>query len=705
MSHVDGADVARTLELEADVVVVGSGPAGSSAARELARGGARVVVIEEGPWSRPEDAPLSAFGAMSELYRDMGSSVVLGAAPIPYLQGRMVGGSSPINGAICWRMPRDVWDAWCAEDPSLRDALPWDELETLTDEIEARLGVAPTDASVAGRKNLLMAAGADALGLAHRPIRRNVRGCTGSGRCLQGCPHGFKQSADVTLLADALAHGTTLVSRAEAREIVHRDGRAHEIRGRAAGGGAVRIRARHAVVLAASAVQTPALLLGNRITHGPVGENFQCHPGVSLAGRFREPVRMWEGATQGHEVTGLRHEGLKLEVLGFDLTVLAARLDGVGRELAHRIADMAHWLDWGAAVRAEARGRVRRIAGRTVVTWTPSAADVRRFRRGLRVMGEMMLAAGAEEVHPGVRGFAPRVTSRAVLEDLEHDGPSRPAAYTAAITHMFGTCRMGRDRHASVVRPDFRHHAIDGLWIADSSVFPTSLGVNPQVPIMAVAALCARRVLAAAPGARLPSPSGASVRPGTDPRRVTLDALLAMDARELHALVARAHPLDLAAIADTQYQGIDLSLPRALNRVLWKTFRKTFHRDPATGGLRGWNVRMEQTGIEGPRIAMRRRDGAARTFAHYEVRSADGLRFPRGWRGAHYLDYGVVGNPRGEALAYTPLVAVNEGDMELLLGWEVLKLGPLLVPLPDYWVLRREGPLQEVVPLPRARRA
>jgi hypothetical protein len=110
---------------------------------------------------------------------------------------------------------------------------------------------------------------------------------------------------------------------------------------------------------------------------------------------------------------------------------------------------------------------------------------------------------------------------------------------------------------------------------------------------------------------------------------------------------------------------------------------------------------MEQTGIDGPRVPMKGEDGRPRTFAHYEVRSAVGLRFPRGWKGAHYLDYGVAGNPPAFDLGYTPLVAVNEGSMELLLGWEVFKLGPLFIPLPDYWALRLEGPLEEVVPSPR----
>lgn len=176
-----------------------------------------------------------------------------------------------------------------------------------------------------------------------------------------------------------------------------------------------------------------------------------------------------------------------------------------------------------------------------------------------------------------------------------------------------------------------------------------------------------------------------------------LEDLLEMNSAQLHAIMARAHPLDADALAGNQYQGVDLSLPPFMNRLLWKTFRKCFLRDPQTGVVRGWNHRMEQTGIEGPQRMMLRR-GQPWTFAHYELRSAAGLRFPRGWRGSHYLDYGVVGNPLVEGVGYTPLVAVNAGDMSLLLGWEVLRLGPIFAPLPDYWALRLEGPVEHVAP-------
>jgi hypothetical protein len=184
----------------------------------------------------------------------------------------------------------------------------------------------------------------------------------------------------------------------------------------------------------------------------------------------------------------------------------------------------------------------------------------------------------------------------------------------------------------------------------------------------------------------------------------TFEDVLGADSRALAEIMRRAAPFDPAAIAGWQYHGVDLSLPGFATRLLWKTFRKAFVDDGA-GGVRGWNVRMVQHGVHGAREPMRRPDGSPWSFAHYRVRSAAGLRFPRGWEGAWYLDYRDMGNPLGESLAFTPLVAVNPGRDDLLLGWEVFRVGGFYLPLPDYWVLRRDGPVEDVVPAPRDRRA
>ncbi len=187
--------------------------------------------------------------------------------------------------------------------------------------------------------------------------------------------------------------------------------------------------------------------------------------------------------------------------------------------------------------------------------------------------------------------------------------------------------------------------------------------------------------------------------------KLSLADILALSQPQLHAIVARGAPLDIEALADTTYTGIDLSMPAVFHRLFWKSFRKTFHRDPESGRLRGWNVKVEQTGWDSPPAPRRDRSGRPLTFGHYEVRPAD-QRFPRGWQGGHYLDYRVAGNRFADFPAragFCPLVAVNPGESDLLLGWEVFAIGSLRIPLRDYWVLVREGPLAptDVVPRPR----
>lgn len=187
---------------------------------------------------------------------------------------------------------------------------------------------------------------------------------------------------------------------------------------------------------------------------------------------------------------------------------------------------------------------------------------------------------------------------------------------------------------------------------------------------------------------------------------ISRDDLLAMSNRDLAEVVRTANPIPTKELDDTQYLGVDISLPGFVHKLLWTTFRKTFHRDPATGVLRGWNVRLQQRGLAGPQEPIRGRDGEALTFGHYHLLPAAGKRFPGGWTGADYLDYGVAGNLPWDLgrLGYCPLVAVNPGSAELLLGWEVFKVGGVFLPLPDYWLLEREGPLTQVIKPPRASR-
>jgi hypothetical protein len=158
--------------------------------------------------------------------------------------------------------------------------------------------------------------------------------------------------------------------------------------------------------------------------------------------------------------------------------------------------------------------------------------------------------------------------------------------------------------------------------------------------------------------------------------------LLHASRRDLRALLEGGHPVDPAELADTVYRGISLGLPAWVERLSWKKFAKAFHRDPETGAVRGWNIRIEQDGLELPWRARVRR-GRTWTFGHFAVVRE---------RAHVVLDYGA-----GRALAMRavrdPLVALEAGSAHLLLGRSDIALGTARLATPSYFVLEREGPL------------
>lgn len=493
---VDGAKEAA-LSGAFDFVVVGSGAAGAAAARALVDTGASVCILEEGPAVNASQFTDRAYPSFVKLMRGAGGQVARGRAFVPVLQGRCLGGSTVINSAIVWRLPEDVWEPWSREH-GLGEPLSLRALEAEWNLIERELFIAETPRPVWGEFNRLMDEGRRKLGVSAAPITRNVKDCRGSARCLTGCPHGAKQSMAVSYIPYAERRGATVVSGALVDRARWSGSCAKGVEGRLASGARFFAAARRGVILAASAIQTPELLQRSGVLGPHVGEHFQAHPGCALLGVFEKPVDMWTGATQGYDCDERRKDGrYKIETISFPPEVAFSRLPGAGRRWAREIARAGHLACWAVQMRAWAEGSVRRRPWGLDIRYDLTARDMVSLRRGLRLTAELFFAAGAKEVLPGVFGLPERLLPGEEWR-LEH-GPDDPRCYSMILSHLFGTARMSRLSCDGVVGTDFGVHGTSGLYVVDSSLFPTNIGVNPQHTIMAIAMRAARRIAEDAP--------------------------------------------------------------------------------------------------------------------------------------------------------------------------------------------------------------
>ena len=497
---VDGETLTRSIDDVFDVVVVGSGAAGSVAAHTLAAAGLSVGIVEEGPWLKTKDITKDVHTAFSRVMRQSGMQVLSGRAYMPLLQGRCVGGSTLVNSAIAWRAPEDVIDDWSARF-GLGDSVSMRSLETHYDNLERDLSVREVDPSVLGENNRLFVDQAKKFGFPAAPMRRYDRGCKGAGLCLTGCPNGAKQGMSVTYVPWALQQGARIFTSCAVKHVEILGGRAVGVVARSATGHVVTVRARRAVIIAASTVQSPNILRRSGVRADVLGRHFQAHPGLAMGGLFpttQRPIEMSFGATQGAESTHFRKtERFKLETISLPPDLAGARIPGVGRELTERLSQLAHVAVWAAQVRAEAEGTVSPgWGGVDRVRYTMTTKDLAAARKASVLIARMFFDAGAREVWPGIYGVPSVLRSMDEIHLLEN-APLEPRSYNFIASHLFGAARMGSDPRSSVVGLDFGVHGVDGLHVVDSSVFPTNLGVNPQHTIMAMSRLAATRLAAA----------------------------------------------------------------------------------------------------------------------------------------------------------------------------------------------------------------
>jgi hypothetical protein len=481
----DGANVSKDCELDADVVIVGTGAGGAPVAYELAARGHAVLLLEEGRYfgrhefrRRPTETTRAAF-------RDGGMTFAMGNILAPVWVGVTVGGTTTVNSGTCYRTPARTLGMWRDELglPMMTEA----HLEPYFAKVESVLGIAPSEPEHMGGGARVMARGAEKLGVHFVPIRRNAPGCDGQGRCVFGCPTGAKRSTNVSYIPMALERGASLYARTRVDEILIEGGRVAGVRAKTSGGATVTVRARF-TVLACGTLMTPLLLQASGLCKKStmLGQNLSIHPAGGVLALFDERIDMQKGVPQSAAIDEWKDEGMMLEESGQPPEVAALALPLVGRRFVEVFEQYPHLSSFGYMIQDTSRGRVRRgWGGRLSISYSMNEVDTRRFQRCAEAVVELYLASGARAVYPGVRGFD---------EIRDADGLAKLRAtklragdFTTSAVHPLGTARMGTNPARSVVGPDHQAHDIKDLYVIDGSAVPSSLGVNPQVTIMALA--------------------------------------------------------------------------------------------------------------------------------------------------------------------------------------------------------------------------
>jgi choline dehydrogenase-like flavoprotein len=488
------ADYAGDFAVEADVVVVGSGPCGAVAAYELAAAGKSVVLCEEGPPFTPADFEIDGAISMARTMREGGLRFTSGTV-LPTMQAIALGGGSLVNSAICNRCPDFRFEEWASMAELARTSRR--DLDPHYDAIAEFLHIAPTPDEVQGRRNLLFRDGCKALGYSSEPCPRNVHHCRGSGECFTGCRARAKQSMDISYVPAAIARGAQVLTSVRVEQLLSSGRRVTGVAGRVAApfgrglGASFRVDAK-AVVLAAGVVATPILLQrsGNLANaSGQVGEHLQFHPGTSVLGVFPDPVEPAFGATQGYQSLQFLRDGYKLETLWSPPGVLAVRMPGLGHAFQRAILDMRYATVFDGILSCrQSKGRVRE-RGRTqepAMSWRFHPDDAAVLGKAIWNMAEIFFAAGASKILPGVARLPDELHSLAEAEVLRQR-PLAPSDVVVASTHVFGTTRMHGDPRQGVVDEDLKAHDLDNLYVVDTGVFPFSPAVNPMFTGMALA--------------------------------------------------------------------------------------------------------------------------------------------------------------------------------------------------------------------------
>ena len=486
-----------------DVAIVGTGAGAGITAELLARAGLNVVMIEEGPLKSSSDFKQKESEAYPQLYQESAARKTEDKA-INILQGRCVGGSTTVNWTSSFRTPAPTLKFW--QD---HFDLPDYKVEALAPyfaQAEKRLNIQPW-LTAPNENNDLLRRGAAKLNIQAAAISRNVTGCWNLGSCGLGCPTNAKQSMLVTTIPAALDLGARLLTEMRVERFELANGKvtalycqsvmpngalAHAGQARAA----TKIIASH-YVLAGGAINSPAVLLrsGAPDPHGVLGARTFLHPVVMSSSVFAQKVEAWSGAPQtiytDHFLDTQAIDGpmgYKLEAPPLHPVIFASTVPGMGQSQQDLLETFPHNHTLLALLRdgfhEQSRGGQVKLRGdgSAVLDYALTDYVMDGARRALLSMAEIQFAAGARQVLP-LHEMAQPYTSWAQARGAIQALPMKPMLTKIVSAHVMGGCGLAGNEKQGVTRPDGIHWQLGNLSIHDGSLFPTSIGANPQLSV------------------------------------------------------------------------------------------------------------------------------------------------------------------------------------------------------------------------------
>ena len=495
--------VTRETTIETDLAVVGSGAGGAVIAAAAANAGRRVLVLEAGSLQTPETFTQRELpGAESTLERR--GLITSKDFAFGVLHGRTAGGGTAINWMTCLRPPRFTLEEWEREEgiPGIAGS----GFQKMIDEVWVRLGVNTQEAVMTPTSEVLRR-GCEALGyklgIDFHVTPKNARGCGNRcDYCSFGCVYSARQSTLTTYLPDAQWAGAKFLFDTEARSLLLKDGAVagvdavHRKDGKEI---PVRVKAR-VVVLAAGAIQTPAILLRSGIRDPGVGHGLRFDPTTAVGGVYDQSIRMWAGVPQTLHIdrwlTLNGNHGFWLETVPAHPGLMAVGLPWRGgREHKESLRLYPRIAANIILVRDRSAGRVTvDRQGHPVIDYAMVRGDRDTMARGIVESARIHAAAGAKSVWSLHTRPCEIPTREGTIRPAEVDAFAdqvarlgiRPNALALFTAHAMGSVPMGESERRPT-QPTGELRGVRNLFIGDGSVLPSAVGVNPMITIMAMA--------------------------------------------------------------------------------------------------------------------------------------------------------------------------------------------------------------------------